>query len=381
MLRKTPFLALMLIALLLAVSCRVAPDADTTGSVTIFISDNTPKLIQYDGAGGSNITHYLISIESESGISQPSTSGYQPAVNDVYKYDYTITGLINDDYTITVGGYIKTGAGNIDSDYHKVAEDSVTVHIDYADKDQSVELILETLIDEPSGPVTIETMMPLDYVDPVTHTITGTLSWRIMKADDPSTSIVTDSETLTDVLLTEGNREDGNGMGWYHTFTASESLDPGLYLIYAEFAGDGGYTYASMNAIRALPGLNANGQMILDRAELIGYDFSVVDGIGDKVEVSAENDTYTLGPSEGFTIALTGSPVVSAPYEMIWFIDGVYTEDVTEGEDGYAFDGFTDGSHHVTGIVYDTEKASSIGSISITVSVTGEATIGPATGV
>lgn len=165
--RRSSLLAVIL-ATLLAVACNNTPPSAWDGTLTVRVSDRTPKAITYEGTGGPDITDYRVDLYVTGEDTISATTGFTKADPDADGNSvFVIRGLINDDYTIVVNGYIKTGETGTDADYHLVASDTTTFRASYdPEGDQEVTMVLRTLAEGNADGVSIRVVVPEDFADP-----------------------------------------------------------------------------------------------------------------------------------------------------------------------------------------------------------------------
>ena len=378
--RGSPILVVLFVAALVFSSCSEPQTTAWDGELTIHVNDALPKTISYDGIGvdeygSANVSHYKVDVYEDDMTGEPVTTTGFVAAKSGNANVFTIKNLINRTYVINVGGYIRTGNTGTDSDYYLISEDSTSFYADYSAVDPEVTLTLKTLAEGTSA-VTISAAMPIDFVDPADHTISGELSWQLLDIENPKTVIDSGKVTLTDAEL----YEESVGLGqyatdeWLYDFTLDDPVDSGLHLVYVIFKGGESYDYAAMDIIRALPGLPSTGVMVLDRALPFPYSFSVTDMIGNPLTVGADKGVYT-SPDGNVDISITEG--LDNGHELIWFVDGVYKEPaVSDGV--YRFEGLQTGRRYITAVVWDNDKQAEIGAVQIAVEVEASSVIGPA---
>lgn len=378
--RGSPILVVLFVAALVFSSCSEPQTAAWDGELTIHVNDALPKTISYDGTGvdkygSANVSHYKVDVYEDDMTGEPVTTTGFVAAKSGDANVFTIKDLINRTYVINVGGYIRTGNTGTDSDYHLISEDSTSFYADYSAVDPKVTLTLKTLAEGASA-VTISAAMPVDFIDPDDHTISGELSWQLLDIENPKTVIDSGKVTLTDAVLYEASV----GLGqyatdeWLYDFTLDDPVDSGLHLVYVIFKGGEGYEYAAMDIIRALPGLPSTGVMVLDRALPFPYSFSVTDMVGNPLTVGTDKDVYT-SPDGNVDISIIEG--LDDGHELIWFVDGVYKEPaVSDGV--YRFEGLQTGRRYITAVVWDNDKQAEIGAVQIAVEVEASSVIGPA---
>lgn len=215
--RGSPILVVLFVAALVFSSCSEPQTTAWDGELTIHVNDALPKTISYDGTGvdkygSANVSHYKVDVYEDDMTGEPVTTTGFVASKSGDANVFTIRNLINRTYVITVGGYIRTGNTGTDSDYHLISEDITSFYADYSAVDPEVTLTLKTLAEGTSA-VTISAAMPIDFIDPADHTISGELSWQLLDIENPKTVIDSGKVTLTDVEL----YEESVGLGQYAT--------------------------------------------------------------------------------------------------------------------------------------------------------------------
>lgn len=186
----------------------------------------------------------------------------------------------------------------------------------------------------------------------------GTLGWRIADRSNPDTVYSEGESDIAGTVLTEG--EDG----WYCTLAIDDQIPSGLSLAFVTFDGGDGLVYSSADIVRALPGLSASGTLSLDIPLEFETGFTVTDGVGDEIGIGIASDGesgYSTG-SESITVALDRA--LEENESVLWFLSGELI-DATIADAGYTISPIPEGRSYLTAVVWDTEKASAIGSVTI----------------
>ena len=363
-------MAILISAILILASC--AADAhigasDWDGTLTVAVRDATPKTITYDGPGaedGADITHYRVDVIMSGSDTPDATTGFVPAKDG--ENAFTLSYLVTTEYIVRVGGYIRTGESGTDADYHLIAEGETVFDARGSVIPESVSVAVG-LIDEPAGEISISVMVPADFVDPETLTVTdGILSCSLSPADGSGAS-AEDSADISGALVSAA---DG---GYSYALSIDGGLTPGIYYLLMSFDGGDGFVYRTMDAVRLLPGLPSSGTVSLDIPLPFESGFSITDAIGSVIDISVSEPPA----AEGSSITVSLERALGASERIIWFVDGVYQE-ASESGSSYTLTDLEGGRRSITGVVWDESKAAAIGSVAFMVDVKADIAIEPA---
>ena len=331
-------------------SCTDRP-ADNAGTLTISVSDATPKMLMYTPSDGgpSAMSHYGVTLKNAEGETLKSTETPMPLYGS--SGSFTIAGLVSGTYTVDATGYIKTG-----ETYTAIATGTTGSFQLNPSSATTKTITIDTWATGNASSVTVDIVMPTDVI--TGNTATGTLTYALNKVEDNSSVIAEKSIQLSSQTLTEGK----------YTLTIPETIAPGRYVLIAGFTASGDdYKYMGAQAMLVYPNLPVTGTLSLDSNLAFESGFTVEDGIGGAIEVSGDG-TYA---SDTDTVSIVLSKALDTGCSIVWYVDGVELSEGDYSVSGttYTFTGLATGKRNIVGIVWDSGKKASIGALCINVEV------------
>lgn len=331
-------------------SCTDRP-ADNAGTLTISVSDATPKMLMYTPSDGgpSAMSHYGVTLKNAEGETLKSTE--TPMLLYGSSGSFTITGLVSGTYTVDATGYIKTG-----ETYTAIATGTTGSFQLNPSSATTKTIAIDTWAAGNASSVTVDIVMPTDVI--TGNTATGTLTYALNRVEDNSSVITEKSIQLSSQALTDGK----------YTLTIPETIAPGRYVLIAGFTASGDdYKYMGAQAMLVYPNLPVTGTLSLDSNLAFESGFTVEDGIGGAIEVSGDG-TYA---SDTDTVSIVLSKALDTGCSIVWYVDGVELAEGDYSVSGttYTFTGLATGKRNIVGIMWDEGKKASIGALCINVEV------------
>lgn len=289
---------LFLLIVLVFIGCK-APDASAVFDVSVNVTSDIfhEKTIGFDGSlsddGTADVSHYMVYLYEGTSSAEEAyiTSEYLQA-DGLYRINDLTTG----DYTFVVEGFIKLQDGT----FHKIAKSSAQT-FRLSPSNNKVNVILDGLLEESSGAITVSVTLPDDFID-TSGNYNGKLNWRINSMTDMSTPVdqgTVDKDTIN-----------GAKSGKLYTLTV-DSQTAGVYMLFVDAVNDTeSDTKSNADVLRLLPGLAATGEMDLNSLAVNAFDFTITDKIGTELKpVTA--DGKTIYPSTDGTVVITLKEIVA----------------------------------------------------------------------
>lgn len=360
---------LILLTALSLMSCQEpASNEPVAKSITVRVDDGTgAKTIKPDG--NVDVNKYKITVVNKAENNLTHESGYLAK-----GANFVVRNVPAGMWTATVEAFVTNDAK---AEPIKVAEATSEATRVEAGVDATITVTLDELQALASGDITITLDMPAELDDEkteywYTYTIAGAGG--------------RDGYNYTLTSPTKGIvGPEGNGQIVIDADALQPALNQGAYLITVtvfdeESEEDSAVVRKGVDMMRLLPGLPAKGMIDLSYQVINddGFTISVVDKVGDLIELSQTSTTF----GDDRKIVITGNAVTnSIPVDV--YIDGIKTDSgsvftVSGGE--YTFAGLGAGAHIISFVALDSDTEMGVGSLSVRVNVPNEITITPATG-
>lgn len=364
-------LGLLLIAISLIIWASCSPDAGDmagTASITVSVLDSTSKTVAPEG--NTDITHYLISLHNDAEDIH-ADSGYIPKGDA-----FSVSGVPAGEWYASAGAYVSRADGS----YLLVASARTDTKRVYGNQDASFSIVLDSILDELSGDVSLSLVMPPELRNGgfrYSWTITGLGERDGYSASYASQEIMEASDGRAELVIPASD-PDGTG---------SNPLLQGSYLI--EFQIYDGSDYGSStvkrmdaDVMRLLSGEEAYGELDFHTDEFFQGELSITvsDLIGNEIrpETSDGETLYELPyKAGGASISISFSDGDLAGYDVAWYLDGAETEIVPSGG-SYSFSGLGKGRHTIAALIIDPAHEMAVGSLRIAVEVSMDPSIGTA---
>lgn len=346
---------LILLVILAAVACKNDMPANAfSGTLTVNVSDALPKTLSYKPVDGElEINAFSVSIANSSGTELKNNAD-SPIALSGGSGAFVITGLTTGTYTVTVTGYL-----NDNGTYHDIATGTAKdIHLTPSSPD-TVNVVIDTFVDEPASSVTVDVTMPTDVL--VNGSVEGTMTYSLT---DPKTGEAVVSEKSVSVTgVVDG----------VYSLTIPESVDPGRYVLLLGFTATGDdCTYRGAEAMLVYPGLPVTGSVSLDSQHAFEAGFTVTDKIGSELVYDYEEGAL-VSEDGSFTVTLDRD--LPEGTSVSWYVDAVETEADVSGR-AYTFTGLSAGKRSVVAIFWD-ETAAGVGTLTVDVVVKGEMGVRP----
>lgn len=360
---------LVLLTALSLMSCQEpASNEPVAQSITVRVDDGTgAKTIKPDGK--VDVDKYKITVVNKAENNLTHNSGYLAK-----GASFVVRNVPAGMWTATVEAFVTNDAK---AEPIKVAEATSEPTRVEANQNATITVTLDELQALASGDITITLDMPAELDDEkteywYTYTITGAAG-----RDGYNYTLPTPAKGIVG--------PEGNGQIVIDADALQPALNQGAYLITVtvfdeESEEASAVVRKGVDMMRLLPGLPAKGMIDLSYQVINddGFTISVVDKVGDLIELSQTSTTF----GDDRKIVITGNAVTnSIPVDV--YIDGIKTDSgsvftVSGGE--YTFAGLGAGAHIISFVALDSDTEMGVGSLSVRVNVPNTITITPATG-
>ena len=363
---------LLLIGLLAAVglaSCQEPQNSMTgnTGTISVRVIDGMDaKTIS--PSGDVDVSKYVITLHNEEKGTSAS-SGY------IDKNErFSVTGVPAGTWYAVVGAYVEREEGR----YRMIAEAKSDPQLVLSGQDVEFNITLDKLLDELSGDVELELLMPPELRN-------GQFNWSwIMTGLGGREGVDFSRESDAPMQAEDGNATylisaldpDGKGTG---------TLLQGSYLI--EFSIYDGADYESstvrrkaVDVMRLLAQEPAYGTLDFSSEEIFdgGFTITVEDRIGNQLVPKTDDgtDVYELPYSEGgASLVISFDDPVYGEYQTTWYFDGMEASPA-ESTGKYTFTGIGKGHHSIVALIVNPELEMAVGSLKLDVEVAMNPSIG-----